>query len=203
MSSSAQHGGRFNPLDTLHNRGPSAWMRGLPYLALLNEYFKLYLPVDGSNRSSTNDSDRNNNNGAVGDSANKPLASTSTGATRSHNLVEQTALEAQHAQLFVHLAVAYWVDCALVLRREHGQLGLWRRLLTNVSSGLTGVHPHLRSCLSQHLFLLCILCCVTVLQTSMLPQVCNIWASGHTLRPWRWCWWTQPLSAGLSHPCRY
>lgn len=139
MSSSAQNSGRFNPLDTLHNRGPGAWMRGLPYLALLNEYFKLYLPVDGSNRSSTNDSYRNNNNGAAGDSANTPLASNSTGATSSRNLVEQTALEAQHAQLFVHLAVAYWVDCALVLRREHGQLGLWRRLLTNVSSGLTGV----------------------------------------------------------------
>eukprot|EP01032_Pedospumella_encystans_P010074 gene10074-11805_t len=139
MSSSAQNGGRFNPLDTLHNRGPGAWMRGLPYLALLNEYFKLYLPIDGSNRSSTNDSYRNNNNGAAGDSANTPLASNSTGAS-TRNLVEQTALEAQHAQLFVHLAVAYWVDCALVLRREHGQLGLWRRLLTNVSSGLTDIN---------------------------------------------------------------
>ncbi len=179
--SSSQSGGRFNPVDTLHNRGPGAWMRGLPYLALLNEYFKLYLPVDNNNRPSTSDSSSNNSGGAT------PLASQnrtatdtlhSTGAASTRNQVEQTALEAQHAQLFVHLAVAYWVDCALVLRREHGQLGLWRRLLTNVTSGLAGL------CFFITLvFQLCSYCCTIYSSLINRHECCRRNAPGRAAAP--------------------
>jgi hypothetical protein len=44
--------GRYDVVNVLHNRGISAWIRTIPYLALLQEYLKEFVPVSPSPSSS-------------------------------------------------------------------------------------------------------------------------------------------------------
>ena len=109
---------RFHPLEALHNRGPCAWIRGLPYLALLNEYLKLYLPCTPATTAD--------------------VSGSAQGATPRAAPVDQSAQVARYGELFVRLAVAYWVDCAVVLHFNHGKLGQYRRQMSNANAPAVG-----------------------------------------------------------------
>lgn len=113
---------RFNPLEALHNRGPAAWIRGLPYLALLNEYLKLYLPYAAVATA-----------GVDGAAAGGALGGTPRAAP-----ADQSAQVTRYGELFVRLAVAYWVDCALVLHFDHGKLGQYRRQMSHNNNANNG-----------------------------------------------------------------
>lgn len=104
---------RTSPLDTLQNRGVSAWIRGLPYLALLQEYLKEYIPIAQAAQ----------------------LSGDLSGGTPTANTVEGNGLELdtqrlRYRELFVQLAVAYWIDCAVILKSDHHKVGVLRKAMT-------------------------------------------------------------------------
>jgi hypothetical protein len=93
-------------VDLLQNRGISSWIRGNPYLVLLQEYLRVYMPI------------------SVVDTVGRGL---------SDMRAQEQAQEAQkrvHQELFLHLAVAFWIDAALVLKADHAKLGVLRKQLS-------------------------------------------------------------------------
>lgn len=124
---------RASPTETLQTRGVTAWIRGSPYLVLLQEYLRVFVPISA------------------------PEASTITGqapASSQRQQQQQLALESadyetlqlqRYCELFLHLAVAYWIDAALVLKADHAKLGLLRK---QISGGMGG---HAGNCLDMFL----------------------------------------------------
>ena len=104
---------RSNVLETLQNRGITAWIRSVPYLALLQEYLREYMPIN-----TTNTIDLTQN-------------STET------SILEHDIIKTRQKELFLHLAVAYWIDVAVVLKADHGKLGILRKQLSGATVGMT------------------------------------------------------------------
>ena len=105
---------RFNAVDILHNRGVTGWLRGVPYLALLHEYLKEFLPIATAQQ--------------------KSLAAMSNGlrvdtTVNSVPPTEQDATRKRYGELFVQLAVQYWIDLALVVKANHQRAGVLRKLM--------------------------------------------------------------------------
>jgi hypothetical protein len=113
---------RSTPTEILQNRGISAWARGVPYLVLLQEYLREYVPVpvpaDSGGTTTTSATPRKNDNQMVSE----------------HEALQQQ----RYRELFLHLAVAYWLDSPLVLKTDHHKLGVLRRQLAGGAAGYSG-----------------------------------------------------------------
>jgi hypothetical protein len=114
---------RSTPTEILQNRGVSAWVRGVPYLVLLQEYLREYVPVpvpaDSEGATTTSATPRKNDNQMVSE----------------HEALQQQ----RYRELFLHLAVAYWLDSPLVLKTDHHKLGVLRRQLAGGAAGYSGI----------------------------------------------------------------
>lgn len=118
---------RASAVEVLQNRGVAQWIRGTPYLVLLQEYLREFLPVGASS---------------------DPSVALTSGTTPSQRDARpSTDYESQQQQryreLFLHLAVAYWLDTVLVLKSDHYKLGVLRKQLAGAAVGYGGKsHPH-------------------------------------------------------------
>lgn len=123
-STSSSSPSRSSPLDVLQNRGVSSWIRGMPYLALLQEYLMEYIPIAQANQQG---------NGEAG-------ASTvgGTDSSGNDNGLELDAQRLRYRELFVQLAVAYWIDCSVILKSDHHKIGVLRKAM----AGGPATAPH-------------------------------------------------------------
>jgi hypothetical protein len=112
---------RSTPTEILQNRGVSAWVRGVPYLVLLQEYLREYVPV------------------SVPADSEAPTTSATQRKIDNQMVSEHEALQQQrYRELFLHLAVAYWLDSPLILKTDHHKLGVLRRQLAGGVAGYSG-----------------------------------------------------------------
>ena len=150
---------RSQPLDLLHYSGVGAWIEGVPYLVLLHEYLKEFIPLPqpdsqpvttgqaGQHRSGPYQSGSSSGAGrGSGSGEGKFSGSSSNGSAGAVMLggvaggggmdadrvssAERESLRARHMELFMRLALEYWVDIAQLLRRDHHRAGMFRRLMS-------------------------------------------------------------------------
>lgn len=100
-------------VDMLHNRGIKNWSNGVPYMTIILEYFQHLLT------------------GNFGSSAIGTLAGSEATSSGSETFNER------YRELFLRLAVEYWIDCATVIRYEHHKVVHYRNIFT---SGMSNMH---------------------------------------------------------------
>ena len=126
--------GRFSPVDLLLTRGVGSWSRGVPYLALLQEYLKEFLPLQNSGNTSAGAALA----GIAGTTEGGATGAATDIAGSGGGPLEQDALRLRYSELFVQLAAAYWIDVALLVKCEHDRVNVLRKLLNNPNASTFG-----------------------------------------------------------------
>ena len=129
-----------SPLGLLNSKGVYGIVDGSPFMVLLNESLKEYVPHARSSSSSSGGSSSKGGVGASGGGS----ASRNARGTASHLSPDVNLAIA--GELFIRLMAEYWMDSATVVRRNHSQGANFKAQLNKTmvhynTADLTGRHP--------------------------------------------------------------
>ncbi len=118
---------RGSVLEALHRAGISRWIEQTPYLVLLQDYLAAYFPSSSAQRLAASEARSGDLNASSG----------TAGSSSVHT--EQEEARARSRELFLRLAIEYWIDVELVVRFDHHRTQHYRKLVNTTSSATQGM----------------------------------------------------------------
>ena len=115
-------------------------------MILLHEYFKAYIPHNGttySDSSNGSDVDRSLLRGEAAlmssSSSSSSSSSWSIQLPSSSSLIDYASIYKRQQELFLRLIIEYWIDTTTIVHRDHHKVGLFKRLYTTMN--LNHINP--------------------------------------------------------------